>query len=66
MKAPCLECEEAGCGKHGECEKYQAYDAQRKAINEKRQQEAMVDAYVTEEVLRAKRSSRRYRKARKA
>lgn len=66
MKAPCLECEHAGCGRHAECEKYQAYDKQRKAINEKRQQEAMVDAYVTDGVYRAKRSSLRYRKARKA
>lgn len=61
MKAPCMTCDEVGCGRHAECEKYQAYDAQRKLVNEKRQQEALVDSFVTDGVYRAKRSSRRYR-----
>lgn len=65
MKAPCLTCDEVGCGKHAECEQYLAYDAERQAVSEARRKEDLVDGYVVREVRKAKKRSRRYREREK-
>lgn len=65
MKAPCLTCDEVGCGKHAECERYQAYDAERQAVRDARHKEDLVDGYVVREVRKAKKRSRRYRERKK-
>lgn len=61
MKPPCLKCDQVGCGNHANCEKYQAYDAERQVIRETKQKEYILNGYVTEEVHKSKQSSRRYR-----
>ena len=65
MKAPCLTCDEVGCGKHAECERYLAYDAERQAVSEARHREDLVDGYVVREVRKAKKRSRRFRERKK-
>lgn len=65
MKAPCLTCDEVGCGKHAECERYLAYDAERQAVRDARHKEDLVDGYVVREVRKAKKRSRRYREGRR-
>jgi hypothetical protein len=60
-----LTCDEVGCGKHAECERYLAYDAERQAVRQARHREDLVDGYVVTEVFKAKRSSRRYRERKK-
>lgn len=65
MKAPCLTCDEVGCGKHFECERYLAYDAERQAVRDARHKEDLVDGYVVREVRKAKKRSRRFRERKK-
>ena len=65
MKAPCLTCDEVGCGKHSECERYLAYDAERQAVRDARHKEDLVDSYVVREVRKAKKRSRRFRERKK-
>ena len=65
MKAPCLTCDEVGCGKHAECERYLAYDAERQAVRDARHKEDLVDGYVVREVCKAKKRSRRFRERKK-
>ena len=65
MKAPCLTCDEVGCGKHAECERYLAYDAERQAVRDARHKEDLVDGYVVREVRKAKKRSRRLRERKK-
>lgn len=65
MKAPCLTCDEVGCGKHAECERYLAYDAERQAVRDARHKEYLVDGYVVREVRKAKKRSRRFRERKK-
>lgn len=65
MKAPCLTCDEVGCGKHAECERYLAYDAERQAVRDARHKEDLVGSYVFREVHKAKKRSRRYREREK-
>jgi hypothetical protein len=54
-----------GCGKHAECERYLAYDAERQAVREARHREDLVDGYVVREVRKAKKRSRRFRERKK-
>ena len=65
MKAPCLTCDEVGCGKHAECKRYLAYDAERQAVRDARHKEDLVDGYVVREVRKAKKRSRRFRERKK-
>ena len=65
MRAPCLTCDEVGCGKHAECERYLAYDAERQAVRDARHKEDLVDGYVVREVRKAKKRSRRFRERKK-
>ena len=66
MKIPCKECPDRptgrGCGRHGQCEKYLAFNKEREAIREAKRTEHMLDGYTTGEVAKAKRGSRRFRK----
>ena len=57
--SPCFSCPDKGCGNHGNCEKYLAYDASNKARRKATAAEAMLTGYTGAEIYKARMTVRK-------
>ena len=62
IKPPCGECPDNGCGNHSNRDRYLEYAEQCEQVRKKNFDRCMVDGYTVGEVIKSKRSSRRYGK----
>lgn len=61
MNAPCKDCKDRHAGCHSECERYQAYAAEREAINAKKREAANADGYLFAKIKKLNKTKKKRR-----